>query len=58
MRDPSGDQAPNGYPATVSVRRVRSEPSGRISERRLSPPGSEWKTIHCPVVDGAGLRRR
>ena len=53
-RDPSGDQAPNGYPATVSVRSLRSEPSGRISDRRLSPSGSEWNTIH-PRPDGAGL---
>jgi hypothetical protein len=30
------------------VRRVRSDPSGRIRDKRLSPPGSEWNTIHGP----------
>ena len=47
-REPSGDQAPNGYPATESLRGVRSEPLGRMSDKRLSPPGSEWNTIHGP----------
>jgi hypothetical protein len=32
----------------VSVRSLRSEPSGRIDDKRLSPTGSEWNTIHGP----------
>ena len=48
-REPSGDHAPNGYPATESLSRVRSEPLGRMSDKRLSPPGSEWNTIRRPA---------
>jgi hypothetical protein len=53
-REPSGDHTPNGYPATESLGRARSEPSGRMSDKRLSPPGSEWNTIHGPSrVEGS-----